>query len=278
MASLEAVGGGASLAKPSLAMTPLDVTLADRKTLGFVPGLIWLFLVFVGCGGRSANDKGAGDNESPGGGGADAEAHGGAAAGGARGGTLGNAGGSGKRPTGAGGVGGSPTDGAGGSAAASGDFGIAGAAGADGNACVNVFGGGIEPWYDLTIFGTGFGADEGKHMRIAVASQSPYRVGIADLPIVDGAFSLSMPGVLNARRYVGITLYVDRNNNDTCETDEHAWDWTTRTVIGNMRFDVTPDQMCDETLMNCGPPDPTQVCAVGTGDTNLMRPLPCIRQ
>jgi hypothetical protein len=79
-------------------------------------------------------------------------------------------------------------------------------------------------------------------MRIAVATQTGNRVGIGEVSIVGGAFTLSIPQVLNSRWYVGITLYVDRNHNDICETDEHAWDWATRIVVSDMRFDVTPNE------------------------------------
>ena len=152
------------------------------------------------------------------------------------------------------------------------------AAGVGNDSCVNVTGAGDEPWFDLTVVGTQFDADEGKRMRIAVATQTGYRVGIADLRIVGGAFALSMPRVLNAGLYVGVTLYVDRNDNDACEPEEHAWGWATRTVIGDMRFDVTPTEMCDRTLMGCRPwQPPLSPCWVGTGDTDLTQPFPCNR-
>lgn len=186
---------------------------------------------------------------------------------------------------GGGGVSGSGGDGRGGDGgsgelAGSGEVGGAAASAGDGgsatSSCVNLSGAGDEPWFDLTVYGTGFDAEEGEIMRLAVASQSPNRVGLADLPIVDGAFDLSMPQVLNKGWYVGVTLYVDRNHNDTCETDEHVWDWTTRAVASDIRYDVTPDQLCDSTLGSCRPRTPTQeACWVGTGDTNLMEPLPC---
>jgi hypothetical protein len=154
---------------------------------------------------------------------------------------------------------------------------MAGAGGAGDDSCVNVSGAGDEPWFDLTVVGTQFGADEGERMRIVVGTQDGNRVGIADLPIVGGAFSLSMPEVLNNGWYIGVTLYVDRNDDDTCETEEHAWDWATRSVVGDMRFDVTPDQLCDNTSMTCRPRQSTQEpCWVGSGDTNLMEPLLCI--
>jgi hypothetical protein len=141
---------------------------------------------------------------------------------------------------------------------------------------VNVSGGGDEPWYDLTVFGSGFGADEGERMRVVVATQMGNRLGVADLPIVDGSFALSMPGVLNVGWYVGVTLYVDRSGNDACEVEEHAWNWATRSVIGHMRFDLTPDELCDDTLMVCRERQTTpDACTVGSRDTNLEEPLPC---
>jgi len=178
-----------------------------------------------------------------------------------------------------GGVGGAD---AGGSAGVGGSGGIVGSGGTAGSgsatgSCVNVSGAGDEPWFDLTVVGTQFDADEGQRMRIAVGTQAGNRFGIAELPIVGGAFTLSMPEVLNAGWYVQVTLYVDRNDNDTCETDEHVWDWATRSVIGDMRFDVTPAELCDSTLMSCRAWQPTvQACWVGTGQTNLMEPLRCI--
>lgn len=280
-----------------LPMTLSSLPAGNRKALASIPVLVCLLSACIGCGGSSSSSDGSGgDDDSPprGGGGTagDGGTPGGGASGqggGARGGTSGDTGGAGTDPGGAGGVdtgggagvGGARTGGttgSGGEAGASGMAGAAGMAGAGGagsDTCVNVSGGGDEPWYELTVFGTEFDADEGARMRVAVASQTPYRVGIADVPITDGAFALSMPGVLNAGLYVGVTLYVDRNENDTCEDDEHVWNWTTRSVIGDMRFDVTPDELCDGTLMTCRPNDPTAPCLVGTGQTDLTEPLPC---
>lgn len=274
-----------------LPMTLFSLPAGNRKALASIPVLVCLLSAFIGCGGSSSSSDGSGgDDDSPprGGGGTagDGGTPGGGASGqggGARGGTSGDTGGGGTDPGGAGGVdtgggagvGGARTGGTTGSGGEAGASGMAGAGGAGSDTCVNVSGGGDEPWYELTVFGTEFDADEGARMRVAVASQTPYRVGIADVPITDGAFALSMPGVLNAGLYVGVTLYVDRNENDTCEDDEHVWNWTTRSVIGDMRFDVTPDELCDSTLMTCRPNDPTAPCLVGTGQTDLTEPLPC---
>jgi hypothetical protein len=83
--------------------------------------------------------------------------------------------------------------------------------------------------------------------------------------------------VLNAGWYVGVALYVDRNDNDTCETDEHVWDWATRIVVGDMYFEVTPDELCDHSLMGCRRKQPTRsACWVSSGETKLTEPLPCI--
>ena len=141
---------------------------------------------------------------------------------------------------------------------------------------MNASGAGTKPWYNVTVVGTKFDAYNGARVRIAVASQSPNRVGIAEMPVVDGAFTASLPGVLNAGYYVGITIYVDRNDDDVCQPAEHLWDWTTRAAASDMQFDVTPDQLCDSTLGSCRPRHPTQqACWVGTGDTDLTKPLPC---
>jgi hypothetical protein len=142
---------------------------------------------------------------------------------------------------------------------------------------VNVSGAGDQPWFDLTVAGAAFVNEEGKRMRVVVATQTGNRVGLADVPIVKGAFTLTLPEVLNAGWYVGVTLYVDRNDNDTCETDEHVWDWTTRIVVGDMYFEVTPDELCDHSLMGCIRKQPTrQACWVGSGETKLTEALPCI--
>jgi len=270
-------------------MTLFVAMPAGRNIRVSIPALFCALLAFSGCG-KSSSDSGSGDDggsSSQGGGGT----QGGGASGqggGAQGGSSGDTTGGGADPGGAGGVdsgggadaGGSSTGGTTGSGGTAGASGMAGAAGAGAggagsDACVNVSGGGVEPWYDLAVYGTEFDAEDGERMRVVVASQSPYRVGIADVPIVDGAFALSMPEVLNAGLYVGITLYVDRNENDTCETEEHLWNWTTRSVIGDMRFDVTPDELCDDTLMNCRPHDTTPPCFVGAGDTDPTESLPC---
>jgi hypothetical protein len=229
------------------------------------------------CGRTSANGSGGSDTPPLGGAGS-------AASGGTRGGHSGNTASSGSEAGGDGGVdaeGGSGVSGAAtaGTTAASGATGAAGGGGAEAagsESCVNISGAGVEPWYDLSIVGAQFDAEEGERMRIAVATQKGNRVGIADIPIVGGSFTVSMPGVLNAGAYVGVTLYVDRNENDTCESDEHVWDWATRSVVGNVRYDVTPDELCSNTMMTCRPWKPTQAaCWVGAGDTKLTEPLPC---
>ena len=262
------------------------VTHRNRSVLGRTAVASCLGLAFIGCGGSSTgagNAGNAGENDPPalgGGGSAGTQARGGS---GGKGGSGVNRGGAGGDAASGAGVGGTESAGEAGSAStmagSNGDAGAAGLVGTGGSesvSCVNVAGGGKEPWYALTVVGAHYEVDEGARMRIVVATQSGNRVGIAELPIVGGAFALSMPGVLNAGLYVGVTLYIDRNDNDSCETNEHAWDWTTRTVVGDMRFDVTPDEMCDRTLMNCRPWEPPQpACWVGTGDTDVSKPLPC---
>ncbi len=115
-------------------------------------------------------------------------------------------------------------------------------------------------------------------MRIVIASQSPYRVGVAEVPIVDGGFMVSMPQVLNYGLYVGVAFYVDRNDNDTCEPDESIWDFTTSAVMGNLSVDVAPDQWCyggNGSSTECSMQTAQPACFVGTGQTDLTKPLPC---
>jgi hypothetical protein len=265
-----------------------------RAVLGGIAALAFLFSAFVGCGGTSSSDRNAVAGSPA------AGVSGAGEAGGTRGGTSGDTGGSRTDPGGAGGVelgGGAGVDGSGTGGAATGGAatggaatggstssggiagsdGTAGAGGAEDDSCTNVSGGGDEPWFDLIVVGTRFDADEGKRMRFVVGTQAGNRLGIAELPIVGGAFALTIPEVLNSGWYVGVTLYVDRNDNDACETEEHTWNFTTRSVLGDMRFDVTPDELCDDTLMTCRAAQPaTEVCRIGSGDTDLTAPLPCV--
>lgn len=159
---------------------------------------------------------------------------------------------------------------------ADGSAGSAGAAGSPTGACVNVSGAGDEPWFDLTIVGTQFNADNGARMRVVVATQTPNRVGIGDIPIENGAFTLSMPQVLNSGYYVGISLYVDRNQDNACETAEDVWDFTTPIVAGNLQYDVTPDKWCNGASCLLRSQSTQAPCFVGTGQTDLTKPLPCV--
>lgn len=237
----------------------------NRSVLRCIAVPYGLLVAFIGCGGTSAISSGGHpdfDGSSEGGGAAGRAAAGGMAGTGPSGVGGTNAAGGAQGNAGSGAI----VDGAAGSVADTG--------GSSTGACVNVSGGGPEPWYNLTIVGTQFNAYEGQTMRIVVASQTPYRLGIADLPIVDGAFTLRMPQVLNASRYTGITLYVDRNHDNMCQTDEHVWGWATPGLAGDLRFDVTPDQLCYSAIGGCGP-RPMQYPCLISGDPSLRVPLPC---
>jgi hypothetical protein len=258
-------------------MTRLLVAPRRRKVIGCMAFLCSLPLVSEGCGRTSANESVEQDPPSLGGGGS-------GPSGGTRGGHSGSTASAGSEAGGDGvvdaqggsGVSGAATAGTSAAGRAAGAAGAAGAGAVGSDSCVNIAGAGVEPWYDLTIVGAEFDTEEGERMRIAVATQEGNRVGIADIPIVDGGFTVSMPAVLNAGAYVGVTLYVDRNHDDTCDADEHVWDWATRSVMGNVRYDVTPDELCSNTMMTCRPWKPTQAaCWVGAGDTNLTEPLSC---
>lgn len=151
----------------------------------------------------------------------------------------------------------------------------AGDAGAASGRCVNISGAGPEPWFDLTVNGTQFDADEGARMRIVVATQSPDRVGIGDVTIINGAFTLFMPQVLNSGYYTGISLYVDRNGDNICETAEDVWDFGTPAVASNLQYDVTPDKWCGGNGCLLRSQQTGAACLVGTGQTDLTQPLPC---
>ncbi len=264
-------------------MTLVTIALANRP---FAAALPCLLVALIGCGGESSSSDGSSDDGTQAGSAGDDDS-GGSASGGVGGGGRGGAGGSadtggagGVDVGGSAGVGGTGAGGRGGSGGSAGDAGIGGAAGIGGeggttaDSCVSISGAGDEPWYDLTVAGTEFDADEGARMRIVVATESPNRVGIADVTIVNGAFTVSMPGVLNESWYVGVTLYVDRNEDDTCQPDEPVWKLTTSAVAGDVRYDFTPDQQC--MLGACVGPPPTQpICLVGGGVTDLTEPLPC---
>jgi hypothetical protein len=237
----------------------------------------------VGCGGRSSTTHdGTGGTPDAGAAGI-ADSQGGVAdsQGGVAGSQGGTSAGQGGAAGGEAGVGALNTGGANSAHSGMGGAALAGSAGAAGttpDSCVNVVGGGDQPWYDLAITGSQFEAGEGERMRVVVATEAGNRVGIGEVLIANGAFSLSIPAVLNVSWYVGITLYIDRDLNDACEPEEHFWGWTTRAVASDIEYEVTPTQLCSSTFGNCSPRGTMpQICTVGSGDTDPRKPLPCIQ-
>ena len=136
--------------------------------------------------------------------------------------------------------------------------------GAASAACVTVSGAGFEPWFDLKIVGRQFDEYEGARARVVVATEDGYRFGVGDVEIVGGAFTLWMAETLNDTLYVGIGLYIDQNNSDTCDADEPMWDFVTAIVAGDLSFSLTPDSW--------NPPAAT--CFIN-GLTDLTKHLPC---
>lgn len=158
-------------------------------------------------------------------------------------------------------------------------------AGADGNgggshSCVSVTGAGPEPWLDLQIVGRQFDAYEGRRIRIVVASQVGWRLGVADAAIANGAFALTIPATFVYGGYTEIALYVDDDADDACDVGEPLWGFVTGIVQENLLVEATPDGPC---LSGGGPsmargcrlwPPPAGPCAINFQADLAMR-LPC---
>jgi hypothetical protein len=158
-------------------------------------------------------------------------------------------------------------------------------AGADGdgggsNSCVIVTGGGPEPWLDLQMVGRQFDAYEGRRIRIVVASQVGWRLGVADTAIANGAFALTIPATFIYGGYTEIALYVDDDTDDACDVGEPLWGFVTGIVQENLLVEATPDGPC---LSGGGPsmakgcrswPPPAGPCAINFQADLAMR-LPC---
>jgi len=148
------------------------------------------------------------------------------------------------------------------------------------SSCVSVTGGGPEPWLDLQIVGRQFDAYEGRRIRIVVASQVGWRLGVADAAIVNGAFALTIPATFVYGGYTEISLYVDDDTDDACDVGEPLWGWVTGIVQETLLVEATPDGPC---LSGGGPsmakgcrlwPPPGGPCAINFQADLAMR-LPC---
>jgi hypothetical protein len=148
------------------------------------------------------------------------------------------------------------------------------------NSCVSVTGGGLDPWLDLQIVGRQFDAYEGRRIRVVVTSTPGGRLGVADAAIAGGAFALTIPATFNYGYYTEIALYVDDDNDDTCDVGEPLWGFVTGIVQENLLVEATPDGPC----LSGGGPSMFQGCArwrppvgpcVINGQANLEMRLPC---
>ena len=146
--------------------------------------------------------------------------------------------------------------------------------------CVNVTGGGPEPWLELQIVGRQFDAFEGRRLRIVVACQPGGRFGVAAAAIAGGAFALTIPGAFNYGCYTEVALYVDDDADDACDVGEPLWGWVTGIVQENLLVEVTPEGLC---LTGGGPSmlkgchiwrAPVGPCVIN-GQADLQMRLPC---
>jgi hypothetical protein len=112
------------------------------------------------------------------------------------------------------------------------------------NSCVSVTGGGVEPWLNLQIVGRRFDAYEGRRIRIVVACQAGWRLGVAAATIANGAFALTIPATFNHGCYTEIALYVDDDTDDACDAGEPLWGFVTGIVQENLLVEATPDGPC----------------------------------
>jgi hypothetical protein len=148
------------------------------------------------------------------------------------------------------------------------------------HSCVDVTGGGPEPWLNLQIVGRQFDAYEGRRLRVVVACQVGWRLGVADAAITKGAFALTIPATFNHGCYTEIALYVDDDTDDACDVGEPLWGFVTGIVQEDLLVEATPDGPC---LSGGGPSmskgcrpwrPPAGACAINFQADLEMR-LPC---
>jgi hypothetical protein len=148
------------------------------------------------------------------------------------------------------------------------------------NSCVSVTGAGLEPWLDLQIVGRQFHAYEGRRIRIVVASQVGWRLGVAEAAIASGAFGLTIPTTFNHGYYTEIALYVDDDADDACDVGEPLWGFVTGIVQENLLVEATPDGPClsgggPSMIQGCLPwRPPAGPCAINF-QVDLQMRLPC---
>ena len=77
----------------------------------------------------------------------------------------------------------------------------------------------VEGWLDLTISGHGFDVVEGMPvvLQVGIPERPPERLGWANTTIVDGAFAIHLPEVLEPALYKRKVLWIDGNGDGACD-------------------------------------------------------------
>ena len=77
----------------------------------------------------------------------------------------------------------------------------------------------VDGWLDLTVTGTGFGVVEGMTVVLQVGrpDRRSQRLGWAETAVVDGAFALHLPEVLEPAVATRKVLWIDGNGDTLCD-------------------------------------------------------------
>ena len=77
----------------------------------------------------------------------------------------------------------------------------------------------VDGWLDLTVTGNGFDVVEGMTVELQVGhpERAPERIGWAQTNILDGAFAIHMPDVLEPALYKRKVLWIDGNGDAACD-------------------------------------------------------------
>lgn len=77
----------------------------------------------------------------------------------------------------------------------------------------------VTGWLDLTVTGDGFDVVDGMRVELQVGhpERPPERLGWAETIIVDGAFAIHLPEVLEPALYKRKVLWIDGNGDAACD-------------------------------------------------------------
>jgi hypothetical protein len=80
----------------------------------------------------------------------------------------------------------------------------------------------VEGWLDLSISGEGFDVVEGMPvvLQVGIPERPPERLGWAETTIVDGAFAIHLPDVLEPALYKRKVLWIDGNGDGACDPSD----------------------------------------------------------